>query len=198
MLNIYVESAIAIFVAYLIGSISSAVIICKILHLPDPRTQGSKNPGATNVLRFGGKKAAILTLCGDMLKGIIPALIAKLYGFDALTLSLVALAAFLGHLYPVFFRFEGGKGVATALGCILVLSWPTGLTLIAIWLLIAIIFRYSSLSALIAALVAPLALWFFSNETYALASCFMSLLLIYRHTNNIKNLWAGKEKKIGR
>ncbi|MBV8801980.1 MAG: glycerol-3-phosphate acyltransferase, partial [Gammaproteobacteria bacterium] len=120
------------------------------------------------------------------------------YGLNTLTLSFVALAAFLGHLYPIFFGFKGGKGVATALGCILVLSWPAGLTLIAIWLLVAIIFRYSSLSALVAAVAAPMTLWFFANNTYAIVLCVMSALLIYRHAKNIKNLCMGNEKKIGK
>jgi glycerol-3-phosphate acyltransferase PlsY len=196
--NMYLETIIAIITAYLIGSISSAILVCKILHLPDPRTQGSKNPGATNVLRFGGKKAAILTLIGDILKGVIPVLLAKMIGFDITTIALVALAAFLGHLYPIFFRFEGGKGVATACGCIIALSWPAGLTLALIWLIIAILFRYSSLAALVASIAAPFTLWYFSNDTYAMILCVMSALLIYRHTQNIKNLLAGKEKKIGK
>lgn len=198
MFNIHIDSIVAVIAAYLIGSISSAIITCKILHLPDPRSQGSGNPGATNVLRFGGKKAAIITLLGDALKGVIPVLLAKAYGFDPTTIALVAFAAFIGHLYPIFFRFEGGKGVATAFGCVIALSWAAGLTLLCIWLAFAFIFRYSSLAAIAAAVAAPIALWFFTNDTYALALCVMSILLIYRHAQNIKNLFAGKEKKIGR
>jgi glycerol-3-phosphate acyltransferase PlsY len=191
-------SVMAILGAYLIGSISSAILICKIFRLPDPRTQGSKNPGATNVLRLGGKKAAIFTLVGDILKGVIPVWVASLIGLETWTISLIALAAFLGHLYPIFFRFEGGKGVATAFGCILVLSWPAGLTIAAIWLLMAVLFRYSSLAALTAAFAAPFSVWYFSNNTYALSVLLMSLLLIYRHRNNIVQLLTGKEKKIGK
>jgi glycerol-3-phosphate acyltransferase PlsY len=149
-------------------------------------------------LRFGGKKAAIITLIGDVLKGVIPVLAAKLCGFDTLSLSLITFAAFLGHIYPIFFRFEGGKGVATAAGCLVALAWPVGLALIATWLLVAIIFRYSSLSALIAAVAAPFYAWYFTNWDYTYMACAMSFLLIYRHRKNIRNLVAGKEDKIGK
>lgn len=192
-----IETGIAIVIAYLFGSISTAIITCKIMGLPDPRQQGSGNPGATNVLRFGGKKAAIVTLLGDMLKGVIPVLAAKWYGFDALGLSLVAFAAFAGHLYPIFFRFQGGKGVATAFGCLVALSWPVGLALALTWLFIAAAFRYSSLAALITALLAPVYTLYFTNFTYTVTTCAISLLLIYRHRKNIRNLMAGKESKIG-
>lgn len=191
------DTIIAIVIAYLFGSISSAIIVCKILQLPDPRTQGSKNPGATNVLRIGGKKAALITLLGDMLKGVIPVLLAKWYGIDTLGLALVALAAFIGHLYPVFFRFEGGKGVATFLGCLLALAWQVGLAVVATWLVIAALFRYSSLSALISAIAAPFYTWYFTNNTYAIVVSIISLLLIYRHRTNIQKLLTGKEDKIG-
>ena len=116
----------AVLIAYLVGSISSAIIVCKMMGLPDPRSQGSRNPGATNVLRIGGKKAAAITLLGDMLKGYLPVLAAKLLGLDPLTIALVMFAAFIGHLYPLYFRFEGGKGVATLIGCLLALNWPAG------------------------------------------------------------------------
>lgn len=194
----YIDSIIAVIIAYCIGSVSSAVVTCHILHLPDPRTQGSGNPGATNVLRFGGKKAAILTLLGDVLKGVIPVLLARAYGLDTTSIALVAFAAFIGHLYPIFFRFQGGKGVATAFGCIIALSPPAGFSLGAIWLINAILFRYSSLAALIAALAAPIVLWYFTNNVYAITLCVMSALLIYRHRQNIHQLLTGKEKKIGK
>lgn len=193
------EMAVAIYSAYLFGSLSSAIIVCKAMGLPDPRTQGSLNPGATNVLRIGGKKAAIITLLGDTLKGVIPVLVATWYGFDTLTIALVAFAAFLGHLYPIFFRFQGGKGVATALGVLLALSWPTGLAWMATWLLLALIFRYSSLSSLVASLLAPLYIGLFTHSSinvYIVA--LMSVILILRHRSNIAKLWAGKESKIGR
>ena len=135
---------------YLFGSISTAIIVCKLMGLPDPRTQGSRNPGATNVARLGGKKAAALTLAGDMLKGLLPVTIAHALGSDATILAGTALAAFLGHLYPVFFGFQGGKGVATALGVIYGLYWPVGLLTSAVWLIMAVLFRYSSLAALVA------------------------------------------------
>lgn len=191
------EILIAIIIAYCFGSISSAIITCKLLRLPDPRTQGSGNPGATNVLRIGGKKAALATLLGDILKGVIPVLLAKWYGLATLGLALVALAAFIGHLYPVFFRFQGGKGVATFFGCILALAWPVGVAIIATWLIIAILFRYSSLAAVISAIAAPFYTWFFTSPTYTIIVCVISILLIYRHRSNIQNLLAGKEDKIG-
>jgi glycerol-3-phosphate acyltransferase PlsY len=186
----------AVLAAYLCGSISSAIVTCKIMGLPDPRTQGSGNPGATNVLRFGGKKATIITLLGDILKGTLPVLVAKWYGLSPLSLSLVTLAAFLGHLYPVFFHFKGGKGVATAFGCLIALAWPVGLSLLITWLLVAIIFRYSSLAALITALLAPVYTWYFTQDYYAIMACIMSALLIYRHRRNIHNLFSGKEDKL--
>lgn len=187
---------LAILIAYFFGSISSAVIVCQLMHLPDPRTQGSKNPGATNVLRVGGKKAAIFTLIGDTLKGVIPVLLAKAYGFDSMSLALITFAAFLGHLYPIFFRFQGGKGVATAFGCLIALAWPLGLGLMLVWLTMAMLFRYSSLASLIAALFAPVLAWYFTNTNYVIMTLCMSALLIYRHQINIANLLAGKESKI--
>lgn len=193
------EIAVILYVAYLIGSISSAIVVCKLMGLPDPRTQGSRNPGATNVLRIGGKKAALITLLGDALKGLLPVLFARWYGFDTTLLSLVALAAFLGHLFPIFFRFEGGKGVATAIGSLLALSWPTGLCWIATWIVIAAIFRYSSLAALIASLLAPFYLAYFTHNLIATGVIsLMCLALILRHRSNIVKLWEGQESKIGR
>lgn len=198
LVNILI-TGMAICLAYLLGSISSAIIVCKLMNLPDPRTQGSGNPGTTNVLRIGGKKAAILTLLGDVLKGVIPVFIAKLLGFDSLSLSLITLAAFLGHLYPIFFRFQGGKGVATALGCVLTLVPPVGLTLAGTWLLTAVVFRYSSLAALTAAFFAPIDMWIFTQNVYFTGmACVITVLLFYRHKKNIQNLWAGKERKIGK
>jgi len=192
-----IETIIAILSAYLIGSISSAILICRLIGLPDPRTQGSGNPGATNVLRVGGKKAAAVTLLGDALKGLIPVLAAKWYGLDDAGLSLVAFAAFIGHLFPIFFYFKGGKGVATLIGCLLAVSWPAGLCWIATWLTMTFIFRYSSLSALTASVLTPFYIWYFTNSTaLILGFSLMSLILIYRHRSNITNLMTGKEKKI--
>ncbi len=192
-----IKPMIAILASYCLGSFSSAIMVCRLMGLPDPRSQGSTNPGATNVLRYGGKKAAVLTLAGDMAKGIIPVFVAKYDGFSVITLSLVVLAAFLGHLYPVFFKFQGGKGVATAAGCLLALYWPLGLVLLLTWLIIAILFRYSSLAALVTTVLAPVYTWYLTNSTYTVTVCIMSILLIYRHWHNIKNLISGQERKIG-
>lgn len=187
-----------ILAGYLFGSISSAIIVCKLMRLPDPRTQGSNNPGATNVLRFAGKKAAAIVLFGDMVKGVLPVLAARLLGADVLVLGVVGFAAFIGHLYPVFFGFRGGKGVATAFGVIATLSWQVGLALIATWLLMAKVFRISSLAALTAAVLAPLYIWWLTGEQYWLGmGIVMSAILIWRHRSNIQNLLSGKEGSIG-
>jgi glycerol-3-phosphate acyltransferase PlsY len=185
--------------AYLIGSISSAILICRIMHLPDPRTTGSHNPGATNVLRIGTKKAAVFTLLGDALKGFLPVFIARYLGWGTEALSLIALAAFLGHLYPIFFGFKGGKGVATALGSILALSWPAGVCLMGTWLIVAMVFRYSSLAALVSAIFAPIYIIYFTGYPFAaLIITLMSILLIYKHKKNISQLIQGKENQIGK
>jgi glycerol-3-phosphate acyltransferase PlsY len=183
---------------YLFGSISTAIIVCKLMGLPDPRTQGSRNPGATNVARIGGKKAAALTLAGDMLKGLIPVLIAHALQADAIILAGTALAAFLGHLYPVFFGFQGGKGVATAIGVIFGLHWPVGLLTAGIWLVMALVFRYSSLAALTAMLLTPAGFaWLMPQTPVIAAMVIMTILLYWRHRSNIANLLSGKEGKIG-
>ena len=180
--------------AYLFGSISAAIITSKIMGLPDPRTQGSNNPGATNVLRLGGKKAAAITLFGDMLKGLIPVLIAVLLKSDDLTLALVATAAFLGHLYPVFFAFKGGKGVATAFGVILGVSWPVALAMLLTWLSVAYGLKISSLSAMVTAVLAPFYFWWLSgSDVFIIMAAFISMLLIWRHRTNIKKLLEGTE-----
>ena len=183
---------------YLAGSISTAIIVCRMMGLPDPRSEGSRNPGATNVLRFGGKKAAAITLAGDFLKGLAPVLLARLAGLEETGLALTGLAAFLGHLYPVFFGFEGGKGVATAFGVILALSWPVALAALVTWLFMAFVVRVSSLSALTAAALAPLFAWWFGLPGGYLAAVLVMVgLLIWRHRSNIRNLLAGTEGKIG-
>lgn len=182
--------------AYLLGSISSAVVICRMAGLGDPRAQGSGNPGTTNVLRLGGKKLAIFTLLGDMLKGFIPVYIAHFTTLPASYLSYVALAAFIGHLFPVFFGFKGGKGVATALGVLLALAWPVGCAALMTWIVMAILFRYSSLAALVTALLLPLYIYAGSNPAYLPAMIILSLLLIAKHRDNIRRLWRGEEDKI--
>ena len=189
------ESITMIVLAYLIGSISSAILTCKLMGLPDPRQEGSKNPGATNVLRIGGKKAAIVTLLGDVLKGFLPVLLAKALGLPASGIAFVVFATFIGHLYPVFFGFKGGKGVATAFGGILALSPLLGSLSAGTWLLTFFLFRYSSLAALITALLTPVYAWYVSQPIYTGLMCIMSLLLIYRHRQNIVNLLSGREKK---
>jgi glycerol-3-phosphate acyltransferase PlsY len=182
---------------YLFGSISTAILTCHLMGLPDPRSEGSGNPGATNVLRLGGKKAAFLTLSGDMLKGLVPVLIAQALHASPLIQSATALAAFLGHLYPVFFSFRGGKGVATALGVAFGLYWPAGLSVAGIWLLMAFVFRISSLSALTAMLLAPACFWLLKPEpAFIGAMIVITLMLFWRHRTNIRDLLSGTEGKI--
>lgn len=198
-------SILAIIAAYLLGSISFAIVVSKMLGIQDPRTFGSGNPGATNVLRSGSKKAAALTLLFDLLKGYIPVLLAlwltPRLGWSVYIPPAVALAAFIGHLLPIFFQFKGGKGVATAAGVLLAASpLMTGAVLLT-WLIIAVLTRYSSLAALVAAIAAPvyyqLLSWGHTNPPMLIAITIMSALLIFRHKQNIKNLIAGNESKIG-
>lgn len=196
------NSLLAIVVAYLIGSLSFAVIISRVMGLADPRSYGSKNPGATNVLRSGNRKAAVLTLAFDALKGYVPVVVALIlaprFGFGELTIGLVGLAAFIGHLWPVFFRFVGGKGVATAAGVLLALNPGLGLATLLTWVIVAVFTRYSSLAALVSAAFAPfyqLLIW--GASPLMLAITVMSLLLIWRHSANIQKLLKGTESKLG-
>ncbi len=189
--------ALLILMAYLVGSLSAAIILCRLLGLPDPRTQGSGNPGATNVLRIGGKKAAAATLFLDMLKGLLPVLLARVLDAPLEIQAAVAFAAFLGHLYPVFFRFQGGKGVATALGVLLALNGLVGLATIATWLVMALLFRISSLAALTAILLTPLYFWLLDRQPPLLAvAMVITLLLFWRHRSNIRKLLDGTEGRI--
>jgi glycerol-3-phosphate acyltransferase PlsY len=192
--------AVLVVAAYLLGSISSAIIVCRLMGLPDPRTQGSNNPGATNVLRIGGDKgktAAAITLLGDSLKGLIPMVAAHLLGMAPAVLAAVGLAAFLGHLYPVFFGFHGGKGVATALGVQIGLYWPIGLSVAAIWLFVAKVLKISSLSALVSMTLAPLIVWLFWPEPKLIGmQLVITGILIWRHRSNIRNLLDGSEGRI--
>ncbi|HCI13519.1 MAG: glycerol-3-phosphate acyltransferase [Gallionellales bacterium GWA2_60_142] len=188
--------------AYLIGSISFAVLMSKAFGLADPRTYGSGNPGATNVLRSGKKAAAVLTLLGDAAKGWVAVFatikLAPHDGQGLLMVALVSLAVFLGHVFPVFLKFKGGKGVATALGVLLALSGWLGLAVLATWLLVAVVFRYSSLAALVAAVGAPIyAMVLVLRPELVFAVAIMSMLLIWRHKGNIQNLLTGKESRIG-
>ena len=199
---------VATLLGYLIGSLSFAVIVSRAMGLSDPRTFGSKNPGATNVLRSGSKGAAVATLLLDVAKGWLPVMLVKWYGkpygLEEGTMAMVGLAAFIGHLYPVFFRFVGGKGVATALGVLLGISWILGLATAATWLIMAYFFRYSSLASLTSALFAPVyylfgdgTAWFMSKGVL-LAVSVMSLLLIYRHAENLGRLANGTESRLGK
>ncbi len=185
--------------AYLLGSVSFAVLMSKAFGLADPRTYGSGNPGATNVLRSGKKVAAIMTLLGDTAKGTVAVLLAQIYAPENYVLiAVVALAVFLGHVFPIFLKFQGGKGVATALGVLLALSGWMGLAVLGTWLLVAVVFRYSSLSALVAAIATPIyAMLFQLRPELVVATAIMSMLLIWRHKSNIQNLMTGKESKIG-
>lgn len=184
--------------AYLIGSISSAIMLSRAMGLSDPRTVGSRNPGATNVLRYGGKTAAALTLLGDLLKGVAAVLLARWLSADPMIVAASGFAAFLGHLFPVYHGFKGGKGVATALGVWLAINPWVGLALVGTWIAVAAILRYSSLAALIAAALAPLYVyWWMPATGFVLMSVAMSALLIARHHRNIRNLVTGKESRIG-
>ncbi len=196
------ELVIVAVAAYLIGSVSFAVIVSAVMGLADPRSYGSGNPGATNVLRTGNKKAAVLTLIGDAFKGWLAVWLAarfgSRYGLDESAVAVAALAVFLGHLYPVFFKFKGGKGVATAAGVLLAINPVLGLATVATWIIIAFFFRYSSLAALVSAVFAPLFdIFMFGPNTVAWAIFAMSALLIWRHRGNIAKLVAGKEGRIG-
>jgi glycerol-3-phosphate acyltransferase PlsY len=181
-------------IAYLVGSVSSAIIVCRLMGLPDPRGQGSGNPGATNVMRIAGKKAAAITLAGDALKGLLPVLCAKTLATSNLVLAAVVFAAFLGHLYPIFFGFKGGKGVATSFGVALGVSWFLGLATLATWLAVYKLSKISSLSALIAAVLVPIYTWLLVGDSYiTVVFVLISAILLWRHTSNIKRLLAGEE-----
>lgn len=182
--------------AYLLGSISSAVLICRLLRLPDPRKVGSNNPGATNVLRIGDKGAAAAVLLFDMLKGTIPVWSGYFLGIDPIILGVIAIAACLGHMYPIFFHFKGGKGVATALGAIAPIGLDlTGLVMLT-WLSVALLFRYSSLAALVTVLVTPFYAWMFKPQ-YTLPVAMLCCLIVFKHHQNIRRLLSGEEPKIG-
>jgi glycerol-3-phosphate acyltransferase PlsY len=194
-------SALFVLAAYLIGSISFAVVVSWFFGLPDPHTYGSRNPGATNVLRTGKKAAAVLTLIGDAAKGAVALWLAQQFaarfGVGGATLAAVALAAFLGHLFPLYFRFRGGKGVATAAGILLAMDWRIALTLLVLWALVAVVSRYSSLAAIVAAALSPLAAFHFLGwAPMTWAVLVIAVLLVWRHRGNIERLLAGNESRI--
>ena len=184
--------------AYLCGSVAAAVVVCRLLGYEDPRTAGSQNPGATNVLRLYGKQAAALTLAGDVLKGVVPVLIAHWFSDDMVLITITGLMAFIGHLFPVFFAFKGGKGVATYIGVLLAADWRLGLGFVGIWLVTAALFRYSSLAALLASLSIPLLSYgVYQSLPVSLIHTLMTLTLFWRHRSNIGNLINGTESRIG-
>ncbi len=196
MINFFL-SIVALFIAYLVGSISSAIIISRLKGLEDPRNVGSGNPGATNVLRSGDKMAAILTLLGDIFKGFLPVVVIQLAGGTPVLVALVGLAAFLGHLYPVYYKFKGGKGVATAGGVLLAISPLSVFFLVCIWFVVAFLTQYSSLAALVAAAAAPLILMLVKPVlAYVTLAGIIAGFLIWRHRENINRLLNGKESKI--
>jgi glycerol-3-phosphate acyltransferase PlsY len=198
---------IAVLAAYLLGSLAFAVLVSRVMGLKDPRTFGSKNPGATNVLRSGSKPAAVVTLLLDALKGLVPVLLVKAYGepygLGDGTVAMVGLAAFVGHLYPVFFRFQGGKGVATFIGVVFGIHWILGIATGLTWIIIAFFFRYSSLASLVAAIFAPVyyllgdRLQWYAEKPIAFALFAMAALLAWRHRANIQRLLQGKESRLG-
>ena len=193
-------SAIAlgmIIFAYLCGSISSAILVCKLAGLPDPRTQGSGNPGATNVLRVGGKLAALAVLVFDVVKGMLPVWLAYWMNLPPLALGLTAIGACLGHIYPLFFRFRGGKGVATAFGAIAPIGWDLTGLMTGTWLLTVLLSGYSSLGAIVSALIAPFYVWWFKPQ-FTFPVSMLSCLILLRHHDNIQRLWRGQESKIWR
>ena len=184
-------------IAYLVGSVSSAILVSKLLRLQDPRDAGSGNPGATNVLRLSGKIPAALTLLGDVAKGTLPVVAASAITQDPVSVAMAALGAFLGHLYPVYFRFAGGKGVATAIGAYLGLSLPVCLGVVGVWLTIALISRYSSLSSILAILSAPFFIWYFGYDEWIIGTAVVIFaFIVSRHIANIKRLFAGEESRI--
>jgi glycerol-3-phosphate acyltransferase PlsY len=197
-MNFEIHYLIYALAGYLVGSVSTAIITCKLMGLEDPRSVGSNNPGATNVLRHGGKKAAIITLIGDMLKGLAPVIAVTMIDPAAGAIALTGLGAFLGHVFPVYYGFKGGKGVATYYGVLLGFSWMAGIAALLVWLLIAFVSKISSLSALVSALSAPFILWYSSHSPeLTLMLGLMTALLFWRHRSNVRNIIDGKEHKIG-
>ena len=194
--SIWTLSAVLL-LAYLLGSVSSAILVCHLYRLPDPRCEGSHNPGATNVYRLGGALPALLTLTGDSLKGVLAVSLARALDLPPLEQGLAAVAAILGHMLPIFFRLQGGKGVATCLGAGLILSWPTALALLGIWLLVAGAVRIASLASILTALAAAPIAYFF-DRPYWQAFLIIGAMILVRHHENIANLARGKERRLSR
>ena len=192
-----INQLLIILFAYLVGSVSSGIIVSQIFNLPDPRTIGSKNPGATNVMRSGNKKAAIFTLLGDLLKAILVLTLAEYLGFNDLIIVCVALAVLIGHIYPIFYKFQGGKGVATAIGILIALNFKLALIVASIWLLVFGIWRYSSLAAIVASISAPIVAIFILRDQslYCIAFSFITIIILFKHQANIRKLLSGTELK---
>ena len=192
-----INQLLIVLFAYLVGSISSGIIVSRIFSLPDPRTMGSKNPGATNVMRTGNKKAAALTLLGDLLKAIFVLFIANYLGFEGFIIICVSLAVLIGHIFPVFYKFRGGKGVATAVGILFALNFKLALVVICIWIFVFLIWRYSSLAAIFASISAPLIGFFILKDTSlnCITYIIVTMIILITHQKNIKNLLSGKELK---
>lgn len=190
------SNILGVIIAYLLGSISCAILISKYLKLPDPRHEGSGNPGASNILRTAGKNKAVLVLAGDILKGLLAVLIARVIGVQGFMLGIVAVAAVAGHVFPLFFKFKGGKGVATMVGALIMLSFWTGLLVAAVWIAVAFIFRFASLASLIAAVCAPIFMLIFGSHLYAFPVLLITALVVWKHMGNIKRLMNGTEAKI--
>ena len=192
-----INQLLIILFAYLVGSVSSGIIVSQIFNLPDPRTIGSKNPGATNVMRSGNKKAAIFTLLGDLLKATLVLTLAEYLGFNDLIIVCVALAVLIGHIYPIFYKFQGGKGVATAIGILIALNFKLALIVASIWLLVFGIWRYSSLAAIVAAISAPIIAIFILRDQslYCIAFSFITVIILFKHQANIRKLLSGTELK---
>ena len=192
-----INQLLIILFAYLVGSVSSGIIVSQIFNLPDPRTIGSKNPGATNVMRSGNKKAAIFTLLGDLFKAILVLAIAEYLGFNDLIIVCVALAVLIGHIYPIFYKFQGGKGVATAIGILIALNFKLALIVASIWLLVFGIWRYSSLAAIVAAISAPIIAIFILRDQslYCIAFTLITIIILFKHQANIRKLLSGTELK---
>lgn len=183
-------------IGYLLGSISTAMVLTKFFGMPDPREAGSGNPGATNVLRTAGRNQAAMVLAGDILKGVVALLIARIFGVQGFALGLVAVATVVGHMFPVYFGFKGGKGIATSLGCLLMLSFWVGLITLAVWVAVLIVSKYVSLSSLVAAIAAPILTLFFGDAPYFIPVLIITVLIIWRHWSNIQRLRAGNENKV--
>ena len=196
--NLAIPALFVAVLSYLAGSMSTAIIVCRVMGLEDPRTTGSGNPGATNVLRVGGKVPAALTLLGDALKGFLPVVITAALVSHPPTIALAALAAFMGHLYPVFFQFQGGKGVATALGALLGIDLIVGALALLTWLAVSLAFKRSSLAALVTFLLVPVYLLFEGQQAFALAFVIITAFLFYTHRGNIRRLLDGSEPSIGK